>query len=335
LHPKETINAYLQLDRGQPYLFELDATKWRQVARYTNNQTQQTHLTAIAYDAETRMLSFNVPADLGLNAIHKLDIISQPLQTLENIDQNVNISNTALGEGDLADITQRSTTVDGNLESLQESNLYTHYFKTSQYTTFTEKMQSFTAINKGWLWPIQTGVHKVGINLKGDEYFDKFEINGGAQHDQLIYIEADQENYWVKDVFTSHVYKPYPLDGIELQWRDSEELGIVPLKAVQLSQYPDQDQLNSSDPSAGPFNTSADFTTIEYLLPVVGYYDLYDLQQSAATKIMQSPQPAPVLFEYLSRTFKPISSGHYDVKLQYVLPGTNKVTSSYKLKIQL
>ena len=335
LHPKETINAYIQLGMGQAYLFEQDKTQWKQIARYTNTLTEQTYLSNLAYDAQNKRVNFNVPADLALNAVYQLDIINQPVEAMGTVDQNITRSDNSLGDGELADISQRNISIEGSLSELKENTLLTYHFKSSKYATFTEKMQALQAMNKGWEWPIQTGVHRIGINLKGDEYFDDFEINGASNIGELIYIEASATNYWLKDILVPHVYKPYPLGDLTLQWRDTERLGIVPLKAVRLMQYPDDEKLNASDPNAGPFNSNASFTTIEYNVPVVSYYDLYDLKQQAAVKISAEQKPNAIYFEYLGKEYKKIGKGHYDVKLQYVLPGINKVTSTYDLKIQL
>jgi len=208
--------------------------------------------------------------------------------------------------------------------------LYSYHFKSSQYLSFREKMQSFS-VGDGARFPMAIGVHKIGARLSGDEFFDQYELLGDKlNHTQaLVQLRALQQNPWIQGQLIPKVYQPYPLDGIGLTWRNTDTLGVVPYKAVKLRQYPNNESLNPADPSSGPLRSSAGSSSIEYHLSAVSYYDMYYQKMAAASKLALHEHPHPDLFDYIMRKHPSIPTGRYAIEMNYVLPGIQKVSSTY------
>jgi hypothetical protein len=199
------------------YLFT-PGEEWYQKARI--NSSGKNIDFDFAYNSTQKRINFNLPAGMQNDKIYELSLVNIPVQAQSQVDENVDIviEKRTVEEGEKVDI--KTQDIEGTLTQLQEKNIYTSYFKTSKYSTFSAKFNSLN-ISSGWSWPILNGVHKIGVNIYGNELFDKFEITDKNSIDPLIQFEINLNNLWYNNHLYPLIYADYPIiNELFINWRE-------------------------------------------------------------------------------------------------------------------
>jgi hypothetical protein len=333
-YPDEANTGYIKLIKGQPELFGL-GKEWEQKGRF--NSGGQTKLFDYTYDEGSKQINFIIPDGMTNKAIYSFELVNLPAGAGLAIDSNVDslVSQVELaGAGEGNDMTIKTKEAEGTIDLLQEKQVFGTHFRTSQYNTFVAK---FNALSKssGWIRVLDVGVHELGSTYTGEETFDLREAVNGSDVDRLMQFEAILEDRpWYTEEVYPLVYKNYPLDeDLKITYRNTDSLGITPVKAIRLRQYPKMISLKDGEIS----NYLAEGTPTEgafiYNLPYFIDKDLYHLQNKASNKYADvSPLPAGVA-ALLEGTFPVIKAGVYRVKVKYVLPGQNEPSSETEIGI--
>lgn len=327
----EAPEGYINLIRGQPYLFEPGA-EWIQKAKVKTADGKESYF-AMKYDVSQRQINYAMPSSLVLNTVYAFEVMNLPAAKAAAIDQNVERGTEKVAGGDESlDTEIQSNKATGTIEILQEKAIFSSYFRTSAYPTFVSKIASIT-ISSGWSWPIYTGIHEVGANLSGEELFDNFEINRSTTFDRLISLEASTEGKWISNYVIPLIYPTaYPSYGLTIENRTPSDVSIYgapPLKAISINQENTGVQVDLTNPSAAvPINGNG---SILYNLPLISYRDYMELRTKAAS--LPTGQQNAWMKKIITEPFIGILSGDYNLRMRYQLPGTNRVTSEKPLTI--
>jgi hypothetical protein len=342
-YQSEVNYGFIQLNQGQPNLFAANDSIIRK-ARFksTSHQTDFDY----TYDNNTRTVNFNTPVNLQNDKIYAFMLVNIPAFENAQVDENVeDVSENITGDNGQGNVNINTKDIEGDLKLMQEKEIYSSYFKTSKYNTFTEKMNALS-ISPPFSWVIMNGVHKIGVQMGGNEYFDRFELEGTDEHDALIKILTDNDNTWFNNHSYPLIYCPlpgnscstnYPSD-VNINWADRPDIvGIAPVRTSFLSLYPvSLPQLTESD-------IENDFAKIDaystYLTNIMDYYHYKDyenlLQQAANHSLNNSNQ---ALINILNSPYPSMLAGYpgyyyYNVELKYYLPGSDTPTSSKTISI--
>jgi hypothetical protein len=336
LYKDEYNKGYIQLNKGQDELFEHDYS-WLRKGRFLEaGETSGGIVTDIHYDTQGNTVSFNIPSRLHKNKIYALELVNIPATNAGAIDANISSVKQNLSGVDDGSVTMETKTIEGNRDVLEEKVFFGTNFRTSMYATFAEKIKAFD-ISEGWSRPIldYNGIHELGLNMAGEEGFDKFELLGTANSEKLINLEAALNNNWYSKRVYPLIYKEYPLNGsLSISWRGAEQLGLPPVRAVDILQSPDNRELNENDVAGKFMNKIAPYSNIIYRLPFYTYKDFVDLQLKAIYLMVSNSNVSQYVKDIVYQPYPGIISGDYEVELKYTLPGINKVTSNYKLTIK-
>jgi hypothetical protein len=328
LYKNEYTSGYIQLRMGQEYLFS-GGTEWKYYARFTPIGGGTPLYMNVSYQPAEKLVTYSLPGSLTNNTNYKFELVSIPSGATEAIDKNI-VQVTTATENESGEIQVTENKAADELTIPGEKIIYENYLRTSLYNTFTEKVQSLS-LNQGYTWPIAQGIYEVGSQVSGAEPFDNYELIGS---EALVNFVADESGRWLKDYATPILYADYPINGnIRISWRNTNEFGIVPLKAVSFkitSSGPTI--LSMEDISAGVSGASGFKGVLIYKLNILAVYDWDDIIAGAfrapvyndrIKKILDNPCPA-ILFNTT-----------YPVKATYRLPGLNKVTHSAILNISV
>lgn len=274
--------GYIQLEAGQDYLFE-PATGRKQVVRFETNKTQ-TEIDFIYHKSE-RKITFNLPHDLTTNTNYKLSIVNIPLNKNLEVDKNL-LSNNLF----------------------KESEIFSTYFRTSNYSTFKEKVNSLK-ISSTLNGPIVKGIYDFGVTLEANEFFDHYEIKGSEKINPVIQCEASNKN-------SGLIGKAIPLmnegdilnNGLLFKWDGKDSLDIF------------------SDPTST-------VVSIIYDLPYYTYKDYCEHKEKAAIQAARG-KGSKVITTMIESSFPGFAPGLYKFKLKYVLPGLNTVTTEREISIK-
>ena len=322
VHPQ----GYIKLIQGQEYLFEED-NEFIPLVRFTSSRGSKE--TPLSYSPGQKQVNFIFP-ELENGTIYRLSLVKVPmLQT--NIDGNVVLAEQRVEKVD-ASITTRGAT--GSIKQYEEQVLFESTFRTSEYGTFEEKIRSIQ-ISSGWRFPVTTGVHLVGSNFSGPEPFSRGEIYGIEGGAPMIRMQADlTRNTWFYNKVNPLIYENYPLPGnitISPSVRDVSHYGLVPVRAVQLIQYPSKFQL--SEETSEPMSFEYSQGIIEYQLAYFMSKDFTNLRNQAANYLYQTGSNNSILTRLAESRFPVIEKGYYVVDVNYHIPGQERPVSTYRHSI--
>jgi hypothetical protein len=330
-YKNEYNQGYIKLKKGQPYLFTAP-TGFYQKGRLKSDPADQ-HLFNIAYNNGT--VTYTLPEGLNNNKIYTLDLVNIPATEAQAIDRNVDTVTTKITDSrGVTDVEITTKNAEGTIETLQEKAILTYYFRTSKYSTFSEKIGSMT-ISSGWRRPIRINVHELGVNISGDELFDMMETHWTDAITPTVQFEAAfSETPWYTNIMGPILYNNYPIvESARIDWRDVSVLGAPPSKAEFIRQYPNDRMLTEADLS-GPtgFGTPNEGGFV-YNVAHFADQDFYNYRSKLATAYTNRPIDNSQVTQILGSLFPGIKYGDYPVDVKYVLPGINTVTSTKRIVI--
>jgi len=330
-YKNEYSQGYIKLKKGQPYLFTAP-TGFFQKGRLKSGQGDQ-HLFEISYNNLT--VTYALPGGLNNSKIYTLDLVNIPATQAQAIDRNVDTVTTKVSDSrGVTDVEMTTKNAEGTIETLQEKSILSYYFRTSKYSSFSEKMNSLT-ISTGWRRPIRINVHELGVNLQGDEMFDMMETHWTDVITPTVQFNAAfSETPWFNNIMNPLLYNGYPLTAsAKIDWRDADVLGVPPSKAVFIRQYPNDRMLTEADlTGATGYGTPTEGGFV-YNVANFSDQDFYNIRAKLATAYANRPVDNPQVTQILSSLFPGVKYGDYPVDVQYVLPGINTVTSTKRIVI--
>lgn len=168
-YSREHPEGYVQLKTGQPYLFER-TVQFEQKARYKGVSGQES-ITTLSYLPDEKRVIFTIPENLALSTIYQIELVNIP-KTTYTVDQNVKEKVIAIN----SDTEIKTKKAEGQLEIAGEKIIYSTFFRTSQFATVREKVNSLQISNTFSILAIPWRVHRLMSFISGPEYFDVTEI---------------------------------------------------------------------------------------------------------------------------------------------------------------
>ncbi|WNB17085.1 hypothetical protein [Marivirga arenosa] len=308
--------GYIKLDKGQPELFQV-SSEWTQRARFTPSGGEGVYLN-YSYSNSSREVTFDIPANLSKNKIYQFELVNLPAKKAEAIDRNVSERSDKLTVGNnKLDTEIRTKTAEGTIDQLQEKQVFGMNFRSSKYSTFGEKVNKMS-LNKGYSSSVLNGIDELKTDPDLDEAFGSHEIGSGTEN--LVVVKARTDNNWYQNEVYPLVYDDYPIQGkMKFTHRNTNVLGTIPLKAINIIQSPD-------DLTSRSASQTINSLKIIYDLPFEMNADYMNLiNQAADASVEQNTSRINYLF---SRPFPWLKYDDYSVEFLYVLPGEKSVNNS-------
>lgn len=324
-------SAYVMTSKDYSYLFTSDKPDgYDQKVQFTTFEGKSIE-TSFTYKtvSNTKGVKFEISmpiANIGLstNQIYNMAIVNTPQHTTiinENITEKVNKLETTNG----SDVTKTEHEAVGNLEMLEQTEIYAIDFRTSSYKTFEEKMKNMkykniiTSQMYGPVFILQTDIIDSSTNV---ESFDYYEYRKEDISKSLIRIFPDYDNNsWF-------VHRLYPL-----MYKDASIISIV---GNYLSLYEHRDviewnilNLNSK------LSSESVKTNLLHAVPMNSYLldysmkfvneDFYSIKTELANYILNKGVYTSSIKNILNMDQIPnLVYGNYPLEFQYILPGKNK-----------
>ena len=322
--PKESTTGYVQLEKGQDYLFDIPEYKDELFFIDENEQGQKVNF---SYDKVENRLNFDI-ADLNNESSYKYSLITSKIQSG---GQNVT-SEGIIQVTDSISITQNVILSSASTDAFFERLAFT--FDTSKHNTFVEKMNSLSATSYYTLIDGSSDVGALGLKLSDFEPFGVNDIEGTTYTDNkpLLKLEGIQTDYYYTGRIYPLIYQNYPLDNDITLDRDLVILGLPPIKSLRLTNAysvytentPNSTYLRQNFPFRWhlAYSYKQDFSELQY--KIVNRY----LGGSTVSQAIYDQFGYIIngIFPYLEREF-------YNVKVEYVLPNKtagNSTTIQFK-----
>lgn len=315
-YKSETNANYFTLDFGQPKLFQ-PGNEWVQKARVTPVSGGQPQYFDFTYDNTNTQINLAIPQSILNNKIYRLDIVNIPANAASALDENVEQNTETVqieSEGYTADIEVTTQEAEESRDELQEKVVYTMEFRSSQYNTFTEKLNGLT-YSDGITWELYPLVHSLTVNISG-ERFDNYEVVNLSRETMITVNPLLSETPW----YTTYIQPLFNLTSSQLA-----AIGAERFKPDELTNYLFQSdgtrRLTEEEIEAG---ISGETTVISGMKHYIAKYTceyLYEIKGKIANAYVNKTIPAGQLETIFNANFTPLRYGNYPVNINYTLPG--------------
>ncbi|MDP4240766.1 MAG: hypothetical protein Q8904_14990, partial [Bacteroidota bacterium] len=329
-YPREYSKGYITFNKGMAPFFNLGPA-WKQVVRFVPVSGESALTSDLSYDASSKTLSFNIPANIFCDKIYQLQLVNIPQKV--SIDNNVRAqtSSTETSAG-TTDVTIKTAL--GSVTEGEETAFYSIAFRTSKFKTFADKL-SVTELKADMLYEISPYVYYLQSTFRNNEVFDKFEIYGEGTQTPLIRRTAQlEQSGWYQKNLAPLVYHTFP-GNISVTWRDTSLVGCPPRGELKIWQWDYDHSLTDLEIQTGNATAINNWAQFMYGPPYYWSKDYTDIRTKLANFYPSMTNDNPQIESVLKKLIWPvIDKGNYPVKFEYVLPGINKVTTSKVINIE-
>ena len=334
---EEYNKGYIQLKRGQDYLFEDPV--WQTDVKILEAGQNNAQVTPFTYNNTSNEVSYLLP-DINQDKNYTFGIISKNTSgtttsgastTNTNVNtQDVNTnnttntnSNTNLADNDINMTTNNAVSLskEGEIERLG------YAFSTSKYKTFPLKMNAIQNVGYNFS-TIYSDVISLSNAISSQEAFEIIDLTGTVYTDDKPLITAAatlQDDYFGTDM-NPNIYTTYPLGGkYEITNRDVTELGRIPARALPINatylNNLENDVNNGWNKQVFPF---------KYNLPLLyksDWMNFYNqIVNDQVNGVITTSHPAYTL---ISKNFTFMRFGFYNIEMKYILPGDKQTKNFY------
>lgn len=311
--PGELARGYIQLKRGQSYLFSPDL---KHEIHFVETGGGMQRL-AFNYNKGNNRIEYTIP---GFTSGGKY---SFNLLTLSKEGGNADNGQELVAVGDSDnDITLRKTKAGQVIQSDAGKSLFTYNFGVSRYRTLQEKVSQMP-LNRHSVW-FSGGEILLGYRLLNAEPFDLVDLtgNGFSGGKPLVAIAAVLDDPYYTQKLYPLIYRNYPLPGgITLRNREGSLLGVPPVRAIPI--WPEYlTQLEN-----GELNGYVQLN-FPYFYNLPAYYkrDYYDLREQVVNRYLGT-KLAGEYSDLMNGLFPAFDDGSYRARLEYRLPDGTRGTS--------
>ena len=329
VYPKEHGEGYIQLKRGQDYLF--DDSVWKSEITITDENEKEDNL-SMRYNNAKNEISYNLQ-NLGKLETYTMAIVSKLKNSknseYESENSKKTIDNDSSGKWD-KNVTDNSFEVTkkeaNNVSKDGVVDRLSYTFNTSGYNTFSSKMRSIK-ITSNLFDQIHEATY-LAAKIEDNEGFEIVELIGDGYSDNkpLIKVEAKLVDDYFQEDIDRIIYSIYGLDKQYTIQRDPSIYGFVPSKAIGIN----TSYLSSLD-NENDLNWRRTRFPYRYDLALLYKLDYVDIKNEVFNDFIDGRVNNPDMTSIINNDFLTMRKGHYRVKMDYVLPG-DKLNSTYEFK---
>lgn len=315
-YKSETAENYIKLNSGQPRLFN-PGNQWVQRARLVPVSGGTPVWFNFSYDSPNNQINFSIPSTIANNTIYRLEIVHIPASSGNLLDANVKKQTETRrieADGSSVNVDVTKQLAESSRSELQEKVIYSMEFRTSRYSTFTQKLNALE-YSDGILYELYPLVHSITVNISG-ERFDDYEVINLSDQSMITCSPVLSETNW----YTTYI-EPY----ISLSQEELAEIGAPPFQVNKLTSYIFQAdgtrRLTDEEIARG---TTSDVNVISgmknYISKLSCEY-MYMLKNYIVNAYSTGNIPAGRLTSLHNANFRPLTYGNYPVNISYTLPG--------------
>ncbi|MDR2423364.1 MAG: hypothetical protein LBD59_01395 [Prevotellaceae bacterium] len=318
----ETNESYVQLKRGQAYLFTSDM---RHEIKLTKGSDRKT--ITFVYDADKNCLKYAMP-QLDKKSKYKMEVLSYTNTTATAATEVGDRRNTVLSDEANEVSLRNAQAIDAVRDDDAGVSRLAYEFSTSSYELFKDKLNGVKKTNPSVWRDDSENYYYLKYLINGGEAFSVEELSGTSYTEDKPLIERKailNDPYYKEDIYPL-VYKNYPVNlftsVIVLKNREVSEAGVPPQKGIGvLTEY-------LTEVDNGILNNVAS-RLFPYRYDLVRYYqrDFYDLRLQLANKLISNSQLTKQYEYIIGGYFPKIRKGTYEVEFRYVFPNGNAGSS--------
>lgn len=292
-------------------------------------------LASLAGTFGNRSFGGNLTAMLSLkpDEICVMTMASKPEITATTFDANI-VAQTHKVDSTTSDVDVTTHSAEGDLEILEQTEIYSAHFRTSSYSTFAEKMSKMTV---GDIVPWQE--YPFVYNLKANI------VDQSATIENIDFTEYDNNsdvgNIKIRPVYSKTLWyvdyvKPLMYGNADLR----KVLGNIepPTNREIIYWYNSYDFTKLSDNAieTGARITVGGWNNINNHMQQYIDDDLFNYRTIVSSKLADGTPNTAGIQQFMNANNIPATTkGAYPIEFEYTLPGKNKTTSKYQISLNL
>ncbi len=311
----EATTNFVKLYQGRTNLFN-PGSEWVQKARIVPVSGGTATYFAYSYDDVNNQVNLSIPQTIGNNTIYRLELVNIPANTATSADENVEQeteTQTVESEGYSADVDVTTQTAEESRTELQEKVIYGMEFRTSNYNTFSEKLNGLS-YSDAITWELENPlIHSLTVNING-ERFDNYEVVNLIDGTMIKCVPILSETTW---------YNTYISPLLNLSPANMAAIGAKPLELPSLTSYLFQSEgtrrLSEDEINLG---SSSDVIVLSGMKNYIAKYtyEYMCLLQNKIVNTYLNEIPEGQSKNLLNSDFIPLIPGNYPVNIKYTLP---------------
>ena len=309
----EASTGYIQLDKGQNYLFTVEGQIQRLVWEPVNGGNFIE--TDVAYNSADKRVTFNIPANLAASKDYLLRVVSKMPEGNRAYNENKNVQRIG-NEDDYIEITQNMA------EEIIRTDigkvLIDYPFRTSAFNTFAEKITALhiTHYFSGY---INYRLFDLRLQMQSYEPFDLVELEGSrySAEKPLVIIASDLEDDRYVRYMYPRLYQHFPFPhNITIHNRDTSIYGMPPAKAFIIREN------YLTELHASNYSSDVVTKTFPYIYNIFTWYESDDVNiaNQLANIYIGKPNTPHYIENLITWSLTAIPAGAYGTLLRYVLP---------------
>lgn len=309
---------YIKLKSGQKNLFK-PGSEWIQKARVVPVSGGRAKYFDFTYDANNAQINLSIPHNIQTNTVYRLELVNLPASIQAALDANVESQTetvTIETQGYKTDINVTQQAATESRQELQEKIIYAMEFRTSSFSTFSEKIGRLS-YSDAILWETQPLVHSIRINILG-ERFDSYEVINFHEGTMVASSPLLSKTLW----YTQHIQPLFDLSEDVLASVGANPFRMKPL-TVYLFQKDGTRILTDNEAETGIIMQASVSSGMNYFIAKYAAEYLHYIQNKIANAYLNSNKTisSAEISKILQARFIPLSSGDYPVNIHYTLPG--------------
>ncbi|CAL2079715.1 conserved protein of unknown function [Tenacibaculum sp. 190524A02b] len=241
--------AYINLKRGQTYLFEA-VPDWDKTM-IMSSETGQLLTKKYTYNSAKKQLVYSLPDEMN----HQEHYTTRIKLISKGSDIGANVKETSKkkeyqGEGSeytnsfdgknkqksySNELVKRSKEADGEITKDGEREILVYDFRTSSYDTFSDKMNAIKKNNDLYDYVDYPYGLTLFSSINKNEPFDLVELRGNDFSGSLplVVAKAVLDDSYYKNKIYPLIYKDYPIEGEITVTRETDKVGVPPIEGVE------------------------------------------------------------------------------------------------------
>lgn len=342
-YSKEHDKVYILTSQNYRYLFEEEKPAgYDQVLQLTafNGTTQTAAIkhTNTPADVTDSNVRFEVSADIsGLtlkpDEIYTIAIINKPQKTVAQFDTNIDSTTTAVADNAKFDMQKTTRHAEGNMEVLDVTEIYSAHFRTSSYSTFSEKMDGFV-VNKYVGWQVAGTIFELIANLTDKtakpEILDRFEYNYNNEGNNLVVLTPDYSNTkWYTNEIVPLLYGNSDAKAVLGNMEPPKNISVATIVFTENNRA-----MTDNEVEKGSFNSRYYSGAYNNNISERIYEEYYEAKTDLANYAL-SHTTNQGIDKLLTSNYLPIlTKGIYPILAKYKLPGKNHITHTKQINIE-
>jgi hypothetical protein len=341
-YPDEYKNGYIMVSQNYAYLFTTEKPEgFNQILRISDVNGKKyeepfAHYVRTADNGVKFEIGFSMEQiPFEKNRIYKLAIVNVPKQANAGVESNITTVTTAVEGAKGVEVTKKKA--DGVLLQLDEKEIYALHFRSSQYNTFSEKMDAIP-LDDAIPWQDYPYAYNLISDIydyaKPAEMFDVAEINPPDTAQRLVVIEPlyEQTGWYARKV------KPLIYDSRVLRDAGFPDLKLTKENVSYYVTRTPSRELEDDMVETNARHAISPWGSLQYRAPYYVDRDYRIVKDAVANKARSGAQLSEAAAALLLTDHIPvIEKGKYPVRISYKLqgPGQRVVTSVEEKTISL